>query len=490
MEKFRFYTGRTLDALTEGTFNPIQAIFEFVDNSYDHGDATKVEIRIIPVAGKGSAANRAPFKIVIADNGSGMTAEELIEAMAVGTQQGNHGPTKISDAGIGAKLAALSLGDTFEYITRDADAKVWYANLNLEQLRSSNNFIGPHDVAPCNPDELWEEWALDSTETGTVLVLSGLRNDYFSSCGSWVEGLHLVAPDRLGARYAAPINSGALTVCTAINGGVTRDIEAVDYLRFLEPGTKELFNETCTYTPKTDKSVTCTYQLLLHSVEKGSPKEAGIYVVVGDTMIMLDKDTWLGMYSSGASHSYRWKLRAQISFDTKDEFRKVLQLKSFKHEAGLRGTSFGDTLRNSSFGAEVTQHERDREQAVEDEKRLKGLRTVGAEEKAFVNALNTDKLIYGASKSLRKFLGSVNEFRSGKFDDPRSLGLHANDKLYYNPRNPKVNDLMGNTGTPVSRRTGRALVAAYAFAEKLKREGSSLTPEEQLQFVANLVTML
>lgn len=489
MEKFRFNTGRTLDALTEGTFTALQALFEFYDDSLDHGEATNVLTRIIPADGKGKASNRPAEKIIVVDDGKSFgTADEMIEALIIGTEKGSHGPDKISDAGLGMKFASLSLGGTVEFVSRSDDGNTLYSRFDIEDLRAGRDYLGPKQEPPCDVAALWEKWAPSNYETGAMIIVSDLYEHGYQSCDSWVQALHYAGADRPGTRYARAINAGAFTLSTAVNGGVARTIQAVDYLATLDPATKLLYDATQSYTPANSKGSPCLYGIRLYSTEKGSTSQSGIYVTVADIMLMLDSSDWLGMYTD-SSKSSRWTLRAEITFDTKDELRKAMMLKSFKHSAVPITSAFGDHLRNSKFGSEVTQHLKTLEAAANANNRIKGLKSLNAEEAAFVNSLD-DRLVYGPSRKLRSLKGIVTAFKSVKLSDPRVLGELKGDTLCYNLRNAKVNDLLGDaTSSPDSRKVGRALVAVDAFRRELEEKEVSVPTNEFFHFLTNLVTM-
>lgn len=487
METFEMNVARTLNAFVEGNFLPWQALFEILDNCLV-ARATEGRITLVPIGGTGSSAKRPVDQIVVADNGCGMTAAQLVDAM-VFAGDGNHNPDDISDFGVGMKAACFALGDTFTIITRGSDGTLNYARVNWDELCETGKYVGPRtDIVPDNLTDLWNTYAIDTSPdaTGTIFIIEDMRTSYFKNCATFVSGV----ADRLGVRYAKVIDSGAFSVSTAIGAGAPSPLSSVDYLELTNPETEIVLDEFQTYTNNTT-GVKTNYELTLTRVPRGSSAAAGIYVEVADVMVFLDRTRWLGLYSEGASHSWRWNLRGKISFRTKDEFRKVLGFASHKHRISYRSESFGDWLRDDKLGAAICEEERERKAEADRIKVSDRRRDISSEDAVFAKALNDNNLLYGGSTLLAFCLGNVASFKVGKFQLPTEISRFVNGTIEYNNRNPKMSELLHpKRSTVESRKAGRALAAANALVEDLSTQGHTVTVKEYQTFVANLVTML
>ena len=92
-----------------------EAISEFLDNSIDSKPANQKILKIEIVLSEDS--------IAVADNSSGMSKEELTDALklALSNKKG-----KLGEFGLGLKTAATSLGDVFEITTSRSTDDNWY----------------------------------------------------------------------------------------------------------------------------------------------------------------------------------------------------------------------------------------------------------------------------------------------------------------------------------------------------------------------------
>ena len=100
--------GGTVDALSRIGYSLEQALADIIDNSVDAG-AADILIRFYRDA-------KLVRRIVIVDNGSGMTDDVLREAMRFGARQA-HKRSDLGKYGIGLKTASLSQCDNFSVIS-------------------------------------------------------------------------------------------------------------------------------------------------------------------------------------------------------------------------------------------------------------------------------------------------------------------------------------------------------------------------------------
>jgi len=109
---------RLLETLRDMGYDNYQAIADIIDNSVDaltnydvKNPFIKIDTKILK--GKG--------RIVISDNGKGMTTQTLFEALKLGSETGKVRDGELGYFGVGLKGAAISIGRGFRIITKHAD---------------------------------------------------------------------------------------------------------------------------------------------------------------------------------------------------------------------------------------------------------------------------------------------------------------------------------------------------------------------------------
>lgn len=156
---------RFLDALRNTGYHNYNAIPEFIDNSLDAG-AEKIQIHIDNLDYDG--------KIIIGDDGCGMTKETLIQALQLGSET-EHDPTlDLGYYGTGINSASLSIGKQLKCITKHADGEIEVLIFDFDHIKEKRFFDYP-DPAPTKEDiKLLNKYLHPKTKTGTVLILSKL----------------------------------------------------------------------------------------------------------------------------------------------------------------------------------------------------------------------------------------------------------------------------------------------------------------------------
>ena len=133
MAEFKMNVERTLNAFTSGTYQVHEAMYEFVDNS-EAADAKKVHI----IVEKG---NKEPVeKIIVSDDGSGMTAGELEASLEFAGEIRERGNFEVSEFGVGMKAAAFSLAGHFTVITKSCNGNISGAFLDRERINKDQEF--------------------------------------------------------------------------------------------------------------------------------------------------------------------------------------------------------------------------------------------------------------------------------------------------------------------------------------------------------------
>lgn len=146
------------------------ALCDIIDNSIDAG-ATSVKIYI-------SSSNKQ-FRIIIADNGCGMTEAELDEALKLGSDTEHDDLSDLGKFGMGLSTAGLSLADVTTVLTKTADSDIVHKSVtNVDVIKKENAFVkylGAADVR----ETFFFHSNLGNAETGTVIILencNGIKN--------------------------------------------------------------------------------------------------------------------------------------------------------------------------------------------------------------------------------------------------------------------------------------------------------------------------
>ena len=163
-----------IDALQNIGYDNISAITDIVDNSIDAG-ATKIQIQL--------EKEKDGLKIMIIDNGKGMTKEILNQALKLGSDTLHDGISDLGKFGMGLSTAGLALVNRTTVFTRNADENIIYKSMtDVNVIKKENAFVKLLGEA----DELdrirFEH--LVNNESGTIVILEnciGIKQSEFST---------------------------------------------------------------------------------------------------------------------------------------------------------------------------------------------------------------------------------------------------------------------------------------------------------------------
>lgn len=126
-------TPTLLEVLSKLDVAPWRCVAEFVDNSLDDFRRSRNPQGIVTI-------RYSDRQLIIADNGSGMTFDQLQDALKAGYSN----KSKADDLGlfgIGFNVASACLGSRIEILTRKAGDERWhYADLDINKLRRAGTF--------------------------------------------------------------------------------------------------------------------------------------------------------------------------------------------------------------------------------------------------------------------------------------------------------------------------------------------------------------
>tara|TARA_R100000234_G_scaffold39038_1_gene23133 strand:+ start:539 stop:2017 length:1479 start_codon:yes stop_codon:yes gene_type:complete len=483
-----------LTALIQGVHNMVQASYELVDNSVV-ADATEVHIHCIGQDGN----SRVIDSVVFADNGKGMSPQELQEAIRTASLKHNRKDTDISHFGVGLKAGSRTLGNSLTAISRSEDGDLSLAYINWKQLlEGDGKYLSPLDTAPPEALEQWNKYAVDKDASGTVVIIrepedTELRN---KSPSSFIGSLRR-ENDSLAMRYNKWINSGNLVIKT--KNGKTGEFTRLESEDPLAPKNNEYTRlthpQTVLWKPKNGTPESVSFDIAVTQVSKGSKKTCGVYVYVGETLLARDSNTWFGMYEGDTSHSYRWGLRAEIQFHSKAEFFKVAQFSAAKHNLKVRDERISKHLQNhSDFGVVIKKAMRDAEEERRQQKLIETQEEIVKIRQEIGNKL-LKKTSFGPSVPLRKYAGKVVGVRPGSFQksDSNCMSRLTDDGwVEYNTTNPTLADYIPPEGDKVAAvmkqtfRYGLGLAVVNAIVEDLQAKGKRTSLRSIVDFAARL----
>jgi hypothetical protein len=224
---------RLTSSLRDIGYDFVSAIADLIDNSIAAG-ATDVAVEI-EFAGADST-------IYIADNGCGLNARSMTEALRFGSRR-TYGSGDLGRYGLGLKTASLSQARCVTIISRSADRKrALWRSLDLDLIAEFDEWVlaeNPRDHAVTKSEEML------GTGTGTVVMWQNLDRVLPASgaYGGWAKRRFEVLVEKT-TRHLAMVFHRFLTgenkaprISISVNGDKVR---AWDPFVRHEPGTQQL----------------------------------------------------------------------------------------------------------------------------------------------------------------------------------------------------------------------------------------------------------
>jgi hypothetical protein len=431
METFEVDVAGTLKTFTKGRFTVEQALYELLDNSEAAG-AGNVLIKAV------SGADDKLEEIIVVDDGSGMSAEGLRGALVFAGQRIHH-PLEIGEYGVGMKGAGHALAKRWTVVTRDKDGNVSGAFLDFERIYMDQKYVGPFtESAKLKFKELWDEHSLDKNKPGTIHIFTDLKQGTYATATSFIgheTSGGIRNKRRISRRYHSVIGAGSFNVYTCKDNGARTLLEPYDPLRRHENDVEVLLEQTLCH-PKTGASFTAT---ITRVPRDSKTDDFGVLYKVAGITACRDNKSLAGLYNPSTPHSYRWQLRMELDFLSKDDFDLVADFTSYKHSLKLKAPGFGDWLRDSPFGKVVTNETNVRRAQAKAEKLRKAQAKFEQNNKRFIILFNnTGKQLCGMAKPYVKYVGTLREFKPGKFKTRQELSKMDNGIIYYNDANRMV----------------------------------------------------
>jgi len=152
--------GKLLSSLRNTGYDSYTAVEDIIDNSIDAG-ARNVNVAINVVD--------KDVRIIIADDGSGMTEQILDEALKLGSATQKDEMSDLGKYGMGLCTASISVAKNLEVITKQTNGEYLYSSQNLDEVVKADEFI--KELRRANDDEvaLFNEYV--EGDQGTIVVL-------------------------------------------------------------------------------------------------------------------------------------------------------------------------------------------------------------------------------------------------------------------------------------------------------------------------------
>jgi hypothetical protein len=231
---------RLLESLRDSGYSNDAAVADLVDNCID-AEATLVRIWVDPP--KGTLSSNA--RITIADDGIGMDAAVLCEALKLGSDTERDPTSDLGKYGMGLITASVSIARRLVVYTKTSEGQLLKAVHDLDVIIQRNEFVVEMVAASKADHRFWEQYSI-SPDRGTIVVLENCDKLSYTNAASFVTRIrkHLGQVFRLFIAAKSKKN-GSFTSFITTND---EPIYAVDplmleeYSQYLLPQTRELIS--------------------------------------------------------------------------------------------------------------------------------------------------------------------------------------------------------------------------------------------------------
>ena len=231
--------GRVFQALGRIGYHPVSALLDIVDNSVSAG-ATSVLVKVDGKREERPKGQRGRSRSVlnsfsIIDNGCGMDADGLHNALTLGSSTELYHEHTLSKFGMGLKTAASSLGKRLEIVSRTTKDlnKVHKVVLDQDLIDQHRKYV--YELAEPTEDDLRELDTCAQEKCGTLIRITNLHTDSLPRASEITDGLK----SKAGVIYyyfLEGLATGAESLSLKIDN---EDVESVDPLFVNEIGTDD-----------------------------------------------------------------------------------------------------------------------------------------------------------------------------------------------------------------------------------------------------------
>jgi len=254
---------KLISSLRNTGYDSYAAIEDIIDNSVD-ADAKIVKVHV--------ESDSQDFHVTIADNGTGMDAEVLDQALKLGSLTDKDEVSDLGKYGMGLCTASISMARKLEVITREKGGDCLYGAQDLDEVIDQNRFVKIQRKASPTEEKLLAKLAGDH---GTVVILSKVDRLSDKNVAQFTAKL---ARD-IGRIYRKFIQAG---VQMSVND---KKVPAADPLMLDQQGTRVYSDED--------------YDLPSNAVEGRKEKIHVKVVLLPDVNEQLEKELKMNIHSQG-----------------------------------------------------------------------------------------------------------------------------------------------------------------------------------------------
>jgi len=164
---------RLYSSLRNSGYSNLAAIADLVDNPID-ADASKIKVSVLPSTGR--VSKTPDFRIVVSDDGTGMTYDQLVEALKLGSDLPKDDSSDLGKFGMGLITASISIARQLQVYTKTPDGKLMFAQHDLDVV--SRDFYADVREATKHDEHFWSENTINP-DHGTIVVLRNCDQTHF-----------------------------------------------------------------------------------------------------------------------------------------------------------------------------------------------------------------------------------------------------------------------------------------------------------------------
>jgi hypothetical protein len=316
---------KLMESLRSSGYDNYNAIADLIDNSFD-ANADDVRVNIGGGVGKSQI-------VTISDNGDGMDAATLDQALRLGSKTGQD-DDRLGKYGLGLITASISMGKHLTVITKH-DGKFITGIHDLEKVISTDKFIKEiRDSSMIEKQSFLSK--LGHVKSGTVIIIKDLDNLQNKNTSAFSATLIR----KLGETFRDFINANKKI---SIND---KDVWSVDPM--FRPESEELIDVTHDFQVDGEQSMVRLRVFHLPKLSLHEAKEKGINIPNQGFYLMrnnrqIARGESLGMFTK---HNYDNRFRAEIYFSGKVD--KLVGVNFKKEDVSLSDEMF-TWIRTNAF---------------------------------------------------------------------------------------------------------------------------------------------
>lgn len=231
---------RVLDAISKIGYTANTAIMDIIDNSVT-ALSTDIKIYIERIKGTTLADKNNAKSYMIVDNGKGMSSEEIVTALELGSIQ-EYDENSLSKYGMGLKSAGLSLGTRIQVISKQNNIYSTSYILDKNEVKSDlviiEKEISDEDI------KKYDKFLTDSN--GSIIQVTGCEEVNNRSIQTTIKHLE----KKLGVVYYEFLKNNADFNITILEGDRTIEISSSDILFMDDTITFEKESYECNFPCK------------------------------------------------------------------------------------------------------------------------------------------------------------------------------------------------------------------------------------------------